>query len=167
MYKTIFITPLKLTRTSYVFVNSGDPGRAHGAAVRRFDRGSRLRGGVPPGTFARARRIRGRREQAVRRRAVRRRSRDTRVLLGPVRAAGRHPVPGRDPERGRRGSLDAPRRVLVGPLRAAHRQHAVRRHRVRAASVLPRAQRTDAGRLQRGGRQRIGSRSACPRRGRY
>jgi len=72
-----------------------------------------------------------------------------RVLLGVVRAAGRRPFIGRVPLCGPGGAMDAFSRVRVGPLRAAHRQRSVRRHRIRVAAVLPRAQRTDTGRPAR------------------
>lgn len=134
----------------------GHTGHERGAAVRRVHNGVLVRGRVPPGTRARAPRTRGRRGPAVRHRGRTRRvgaatvvprpPRNGRVLLVAVRAAGRRVVAGRVRVRGH-GVPDHVRGgARLGPLRAAHRQRAVRRHRVRLAPVLLPTQRPDAGR---------------------
>lgn len=127
-----------------------DPRHEHGVTVRGVHRHVLVHERVPPSARRRTRRAQGHRAPAVRRPAVGSAPAGPRgsVLLGAVRPAGRRPVAGRATAH-RPGALDTRRRVRLGPLRAAHRQHSVRRDRVRVVPVLLRAQRTDAIRPRR------------------
>lgn len=126
------------------FSDPSDQGHELGVAVRHVHGRLLVHDRVPSATRPGVRRTRGRGGPVVRHRGSAR-PRHGRVLLGAVRAIGRRPVVGRAPVRGPR-ALDVRGSLRFGPLRVAHRQHAVRHHRFRAAAVLPRAQLPDAGR---------------------